>query len=116
MTKEDLTSEIERKNFVRAAWIAETLGISKDSIKELQHEALWEMAALNRNAAGTKFLAQEYGVQKQELKTYFEARTKQERENGNLKVLSSRFDIATGKYLTFEEWLEYYTKKWKDWR
>ena len=41
---------------------------------------------------------------------------KTEREKGNVsfKALSTCFDITTGRYFDFKEWLEFYTGKWKD--
>ncbi len=114
MNADDLKFEIERKNFVRAVRIAVSLGMSKDTTRVLQLRALWQMAALNRNSVGVKILAQEYGVPERELKKYLQNRANQERENGNAKVLSTCFDMATGKYYTFEEWLEFYAEKWKE--
>jgi len=110
----DLKVEIERKNFIRAVQIAKSLGLTEEKIKDLQLQALWQMAVLNRNAAGLKILAQEYNVQKGELKKYLEDRSYRERENRKTKALSVCFDLTTRKYLNFQEWLDYYTKKWKD--
>ncbi len=108
--KKDLQFEIERRNFVRATRIARSLGMSEEKIRDLQLQALWQMA-LNRNAAGVKILAQEYGVSKRELEKYLENRAIQERINVKTKGLSACFDVTTGKYINFKEWLKFYTEK-----
>lgn len=110
----DLQFEIGRQNFVRAAQKAALLGLSVDKIRELQLEAIWRMAAINRNAPGVKHLAQEYGFKKEYLKKYLDDRANREINNGNIKALSTCFDITTGKYFDFKEWLDFYTGKWKD--
>lgn len=106
----DIEFEIERKNFVRAVRIARSIGMSEDTMRDLQLQALWQMA-LNRNAVGVKILAQEYGVSKRELKKYLENRAIKERINVKNKDLSACFDVTTGKYFNFEEWLKFYTEK-----
>ncbi|MBN2467668.1 MAG: hypothetical protein JXD19_05905 [Deltaproteobacteria bacterium] len=113
-TKDDLEKEIERQNFVRAVEIAASLGLSTNEVRDLQFEALWQMAALNRNAGGTKILAQAYGVPKQELIKFLEDKAARFRENGDAKVISTHFDPATGKYFTFEGWVAFHIEKWKD--
>jgi len=113
---EKLKSEIKRNNFTRAAYIAASLDLSEDKLRDIQFDALWQMAALNRNALGTKTLAQKYGVSKQELKKYLQERAKQLRENGHTKALAARYDMITGKYLTFEEWVKFYTEIWKNYK
>jgi len=110
----DLKLEIDRKNFIRAVQVAKSLGYDEKMIKGLQFQALWQMAALYRNASGMRILAQQYGFQKEELKDYLEDRASKEKENGNIKALSTCFDITTGKYFNFNEWLDFHTNKWKE--
>lgn len=114
MNSNDLRFEIVRKNFVRAAQIATLLGLSADKIRDLQLEAIWQMAAINRNASGVKHLTREYGFKKNDLKKNLKDRMNEEKGNVSFKALSTCFDIATGKYFDFKEWLEFYTGKWKD--
>ena len=110
----DLRFEIGRKNFVRAAQIATLLGLSVDKIRDLQLEAIWQMAAINRNASGFKHLTREYGIKKDDLKKYLKDRANEEKGNVSFKALSTCFDITTRRYFDFKEWLEFYTGKWKD--
>jgi len=110
---DELKFELKRNNFVRAAAIAASIGLPANELREIQFEALWQMA-LNRNAVGTKKLAQEYGISKQELKEYLQSRAMEYGKAGDIKLMSSCYDVVTGQYFSFEEWLEFYTMKWKD--
>ncbi|BDV41583.1 hypothetical protein GURASL_05060 [Geotalea uraniireducens] len=112
---DDLKYELERNNFVRAAQIAASRGLAENELREIQFEALWQMAQ-NRNAVGTRKLAQEWGVSKQELKEYLQNRAVEHRKTGDIKLLTSCYDAGTGKYFSFEEWLEFYAEKWKDYQ
>ena len=69
--------------------------------------------ALNRNPKGTKILALEYGISKQELKQYLEERAEQSKKEGFIKALTACYDTTTAKYFTFEEWLDFYIKIWE---
>jgi hypothetical protein len=82
-----------------------------DELRQIQGEALWEMA-VNRNAPGTKRLAREYGISRQTLKQIFEDRARQLREDGHDKALAACYDAATGKYLSFEEWMNHLIERW----
>ena len=53
-----LKEEVEKGNSVRAAKIAASLNVSKKELLDLRKEALWQMAAVYRNAPRTKKLAQ----------------------------------------------------------
>lgn len=61
-----LETEIERKNFTRAAHLAASLDLADKELKHIQHQALWQMAATYRNSHGTKALAQQNGYTNQE--------------------------------------------------
>jgi hypothetical protein len=106
----ELRLEMSRKNFVRAAAIATSLGLPADELRQIQGEALWEMA-VNRNAPGTKRLARQYGISRQTLKQIFEERAKL-REDGHDKALAACYNAATGKYLSFEEWMNHLIERW----
>jgi hypothetical protein len=69
----ELRLEMDRKNFVRAAAIATSLGLPAYELRQIQGEALWEMA-VNRNAPGTKRLAQQYGISRRTLQQILERR------------------------------------------
>lgn len=102
---EELREAIDRGHFVRAAQIAESLGLPQQQVNDIRIKALWEMAAVNRNALGTKRLAQEYGFSKKELKEFLEEYVEKRRTDGDCKVLEPCYDITTGSYLNFEEWM-----------
>jgi|GEM_PF-487001 len=108
---DELQLLLKQQNYVRAAAIAGSLGLSADELRDVQFEALWQMAA-NRNAPGTKRLAQQYGVSCQTLKQILEARASQLRQAGHDKALSACYDAATGKYLSFEEWTNHLIQRW----
>jgi len=110
--KDELRVEIGREQFVRAAALAASCGISEEEIRALRLKALWQMSAAYRNAAGTKSLAQQYGLSKQELREFLEKHAEEKGNEGNSKTLEPCYDIATGEYLTFEEWMERFLKNW----
>jgi hypothetical protein len=110
--REGLQAESERGGFLRAVYLAESHGLQKEEVRELQLKALWEMAAVNRNAPGTKTLAQTYGLSKKELRELLDSYTEKERNEGKRKPLEPCYDISTGKYMTFEEWKDNFFKKW----
>jgi hypothetical protein len=110
--KDELRNEINRGNFLRAALLAASLELSEKEIRDLQFKAVWQMAAENRNAIGTKKLAQQYGFTKKELREFLENSAKEMRDKGNDKPLKACYDYSAGKYLRFEEWLDHCFNNW----
>ena len=92
--------------------MAESIELPKGGDRDARAKALWEMAAVNRNAPGTKMLAQEYGLSKNELKGILENYAEIRRREGHLKPLEPCYDISTGAYLTFEQWMDSFLKKY----
>jgi predicted DsbA family dithiol-disulfide isomerase len=103
--REELREAIDRGHFVRAAHMAESAGLPQEEVNDIRAKALWEIAAVNRNALGTKRLAQEYGLSKEELKEFLEEQAEKRRSQGDFKPLEPCYDISTGTYMTFEEWM-----------
>jgi len=97
---------------VRASHLAASLDDSAEKIDMPREEALWQMSAIFRNAAGSRILAEQYGLSKKELDEFLRKRCEDERARRNTKFLEPTFDYHTNKYLTFEEWLEQLMKKW----
>ena len=108
---EELQEEIERGHFVRAAQLAKSLGLPRKEVQDIQAAALWDMAAVNRNAPGTKRLAQEYGLSKKELMALLEEYVQNKMREGDRKALEPCYDIRTGTYLAFHEWMSSLMKK-----
>lgn len=98
----ELRNELERKNFVRAAQLAALLG--NGELRQIQLQALWQIASA-RNAPGTKRLAAQYGIPMPELRRYLEHEVNRLKERGDHKALGVSYDATTGKYLSFEDWL-----------
>ena len=109
---EALETEIERNNFTRAAHLARSLKLTENELKRIQRRALVQMAVAYRNPHGTKALAQQFGYSKQEVKQILTERVKQNKINENIKHFKTCYDYATGKHLTFEEWINHYIEKW----
>ena len=57
-------------------------------------------------------LAQQFGVSGRELKEFLEEKGKQLGQTGNLKVFDACYDTTTGRYLSFEEWMNVLTEGW----
>jgi len=111
-TQEKLKLEIEQKNFERAVLAALELNFKPEEVAELKFKALWQMAANNRNAVGTKKLAQDFGISKEDLKAFLEKKAGEQRQEGNERLLTPRYDYQSGKYLDFEQWMENLFKFW----
>ncbi|MBW2003636.1 MAG: hypothetical protein JRI72_03335 [Deltaproteobacteria bacterium] len=107
-----LNIEIERGNFVRAALLAEHMRVPEEEQKDLQGKALGQMAAIYRNTNGTKKLALQYGFSKEEVKQILKEFADEMKDEGNNKPLEPCYDYSTGKYLSFEEWMDHYLKFW----
>ncbi len=112
-TKEEFESEINRKNFVRALYLAKELNLSEEEITQIAHKALWQVAGIGRNPYATKKLADELGYSKDEVKQILIEQANKEKESGNKKIVGPCYDYRSGKYLDFEEWLNRLLKEWK---
>ena len=106
--KDELRTEIEHGNFERAAILAVSLDVPEEEIHKLRLKALWQMSAVYRNASGTERLAQHYGVSKEELRQFLEKHAEEQSSQGNRRPLEPCYDLGTGKYLSFEEWVDHF--------
>jgi hypothetical protein len=112
-SEDQLKLEIERKHYARAALLAASMKlIPTEEVRDLRLKALWQISAVSRNAAGTGILGREYGWTKEEVAEYLRTIAKSEKENGAYKALEPCYDQITGKYLSFDEWLEQLLKHW----
>ena len=110
--KEELEREIERGYFSRAASLAVAQGLAETEIEDLRAKALWQMAAVYRNAPGTKSLAQGYGVSKDEVRDLLGRLAKEKARAGDTKPLEPCYDLSARAHLSFEEWLHKFIKIW----
>jgi len=108
---QDVKKEIERKHFVRAALIAASISLHKEELQDLQSKALHQMSALYRNVQGTKILAKQFGFSNDKLRHVLGQYAREKRKEGNSKPLDPCYDYKTGKYLSFEEWMNHYFNK-----
>ena len=111
-TQQKLRLEIEQGNFERAVLVALELDLKPEEVTEIKLKALWQMAAVNRNAVGAKKLAHDFGISKEELKVFLGKKADEQRQEGNERLLTPRYDHQSGKYLAFEEWMENLFKFW----
>jgi hypothetical protein len=106
----ELTELLKRKNWLRASRLASELGRPKEEVRLYQEAALWQLSAVNRNGAGTKRLASDLGINKEELIKLLERLS---RENGRAKELEPCYDPVSEAYLDFNQWLEVLQKRWE---
>ncbi len=99
---DELAAERARGNSVRAAAIAVERGMAEDEVRRLRLEAVWRLAA-GRNGPGMRRLAREYGIGLEELRRFL-------RERSGSEGAGACYDAATGRYLTFEAWVEANTR------
>jgi hypothetical protein len=110
--QEELKIEVEAKRFVRAAALAKSSALPLSEVKDLQEKALWQMAAVFRNAGGARVLCEQYGFSKKETEDLLRRWAEEQRSKGDTKTLEPTYDHATGKYLAFDEWLDHFLKHW----
>jgi hypothetical protein len=67
-----LRNETELEHFTRAVVVAEQMGLPEEEIRKLRCKALGQMSAIYRNAHGTKYLAQQYGFPRDEVRKTLE--------------------------------------------
>jgi hypothetical protein len=111
-SQDEVKAEIEAKRFVRAAAIAKSVGAPLSEVKDLQEKALWQMAAVFRNAGGARALCEQYGFSKEKAEEILGKTAEEQQSKGDTKTLEPTYDHATGKYLPFEEWLDNFLKHW----
>jgi len=109
---DELKREIEAKHFVRAAALAEASGVPPSEATELRKKALWQTAAVFRNAEGTRVLCEQYGFSMKEAEDLLRRWAEEQQAKGDKKTLEPTYDHATGQYLAFEEWLNQFLKHW----
>jgi len=112
--QEELKAEIEGKRFVRAAALAKSSALPLSEVKDLQEKALWQMAAVFRNAGGARVLCEQYGFSKKEAEDLLRRWAEEQQSKGDKKTLEPTYDHGTAKYLTFEEWLDQFFKHWDE--
>jgi hypothetical protein len=108
-----LKSEIEASRFGRAATLAKSSALPLSEVKELRKKALWQMAAVFRNTGGARVLCEQYGFTKKEAEEILGKLAEEQQGKGDTKILEPTYDQATGKYLTFAEWLDQFLKHWE---
>lgn len=111
--EELLAHEIERAHFARAAYLAAEMGRSEEEIRSLRLKALWQMAAVYRNMPGTRKLAEQFGLSKEEVLRHLRERASEAQEGE--RTLEPCYDQETGKYLQFNQWLDHLDKTWNKW-
>jgi hypothetical protein len=110
--QEELEIEVEAKRFVRAAALAESSALPLSEVKDLQEKALWQMAAVFRNAGGARMLCEQYGFSKKEAEDLLKRWAEEQQSKGDKKTLEPTYDHGTGKYLTFDEWIIQFLDHW----
>lgn len=110
--QEELKNEIEAGRYVRAAALAKSSAMPLSEVKELRKKALWQMAAVFRNAGGARLLCEEYGFSKEKAGEILRKLAEEQKSNGDTKTLDPTYDHAIGKYISFEEFLDQFLKHW----
>ena len=110
--KDELRAELDRGHFARAAFLTTSLGLPEEEAHDFQLKALWQMSAVYRNAPGTKRLAKNYGLSKNEVSEFLQKHATEKRNKGDEKPLEPCYDHNTTRYLSFEEWLDRLSKNW----
>jgi hypothetical protein len=59
-------------------------------------------------------LCEQYGFSKKEAEDLLRRWAEEQQSKGDKKTLEPTYDHGTGKYLTFEEWLDQFFKHWDE--
>ena len=108
--REEFEKEVERGNFIRAAAIAEGIGLPKYESDELRKKALCQMAG-TRNSTGIRELARQYGFSAMELNRVLKDFYQKIKNEGNNRLLEAAYDFQTGKYFSLIEWIDHYFER-----
>ena len=114
MTSNELETCLEKGNYCRAAYLALSQGLDETIAASYLKEALWQMAAVYRNAPGTKKMAQDFGITREELEEILLEKLKEAQKQGQTRELEPCYDQETRDYLTFEQWLKKLFREWKN--
>jgi hypothetical protein len=109
--KDELTTALERQQYARAVRVASSRR-PEHELTELKAKALWQIAAVYRNAPGAKVLAAAYGFSRDKVEELLKKEMTAKQEQGDLKVLGPCFDYTTNKYLIFEDWMNKLFQNW----
>ena len=106
----DMEEQIERRNYLSAASLAQRLGKPHEVIRELQEAALKQSIVEHRNMPAAVVLVGEFQFTAGEVDRLLgaileEARAQQDQTPGWAK---KRYDPKTMKYLDIEEWISRY--------
>ena len=112
-TQDEIQTEIDRNRFVRAAALAKSSAVPLSEVKDLRKKALWQMAAVFRNAGGARVLCEEYGFSKEKAEEILRALAEEQKSKGDTKTLEPTYDHASSKYLAFEDWLDQFLRHWE---
>ena len=112
-SQDEIKAAIEGKWFVRAAALAKSSAVPLSEVKDLRKKALWQMAAVFRNAGGARVLCEEYGVSKEKAEEILRKLAEEQKSKGDTKTLEPTYDHASGKYLAFEDWLDQFLRYWE---
>jgi hypothetical protein len=110
--KDELAIAIEKQQYARAVRVASSRNRPEHELTELKAKALWQIAAVYRNAPGTKALTAEYGFSRDKLEELLKKEMTAKQEQGDLKVIGPCFDYTTNKYLIFEDWMNKFFQNW----
>ncbi len=105
----ELEEAIEKRNYVRAAKIAEDLGKSREEIKQFQIRAIKQFIIEYRNPQGAMDLIKTYQFKQEELRQLLQEVHQELKEKGYSD--KRQFDIQTMDYLTLERWIDQYIEK-----
>lgn len=108
-----LEEAVKKGQFALAAALAEAAGRPAKEIQDLRHKALWQMAAVYRNAPGTRRLAQRYGLSRKEVEEFLRKEAQERGRGKDGRPLRASYDSASGRYLSFQEWLERLLRQWE---
>jgi hypothetical protein len=111
-SEDQLKLEMERKHYARAALLAAEMNHAAEEVRDLRLKALWQISAVSRNAPGAIILGRDYGLTRDQVAECLRAKAKEEKEQGAYKALEPCYDQITGKYLSFDDWLEHLLKHW----
>ncbi len=111
-----LAEAIERRNFVRAEYLARTLNRPQVEIQDLREKAFRQFVVEFRNPHGAIALAKAFNFTGEEVDQILGRILREPRQEEDEKgVPRRRFDMKTKRYLDLEEWVSQYfrSRKWQ---
>lgn len=102
----DIQYEVDRKNFIRAAMLAQKCNYPPDAVQHLKKSAIMHFALIDRNLPGLQKLVAEYGIPTNEVRQMLEEELEKQGEEAKSEK-SMQFTASKMTPMTLYDWIRF---------